>query len=298
MPTVALHNVEVYYTVLGDNNPESIVLIPGLGSQLIRWDEAFCQTLVQNGFRVIRLDNRDSGASVFKTDPQNGYGNDLEKAFEKVKREGPPYSLNDMAFDVIGLLNHLNIDKTHIAGRSMGGIIGQLLAVNYPERVQSLTIIMSTSLNPVLPPVAPDVMAMMTQSPIDVVANREDYIKHALAFSKRISGAVFPCDEVWERKMIVAELKRAKPENSTFRQLLAMGSWKYEEAILKKITAPTLIIHGTEDPIFHPECARDLARSIPESQLRFIEGMGHVIPSECYVVVVELIIANANKSKH
>ncbi|MEO4006543.1 MULTISPECIES: alpha/beta hydrolase [unclassified Flavobacterium] len=297
MHTISIHNVELCYTVLGENNPESIVLIPGLGSQLIRWDEAFCQLLVQKGFQVIRLDNRDSGASVYKPDSKNDYDGDLEKAFEKVKREGPPYSLNDMAADVIALLDHLKIDKAHIAGRSMGGIIGQLLGANYPERVRSLTIIMSTSLNPNLPPVAPDVMAMMTKPAVDASVDREAYITHALTFAKRIAGTAFPLDEEQERKMIETELKRSKPGNSVLRQLLAMGSWSYQEAILNKIMVPTQIIHGTEDPIFHPECARDLVRSIPDAKLELIEGMGHAIPPECYTVVTELIVANTKRQK-
>jgi len=297
MHTISIPNVELCYTVLGENNSESIVLIPGLGSQLIRWDDSFCQLLVQNGFRVIRLDNRDSGASVFKSNSKNDYGSDFEKAFEKVKREGPPYSLNDMAADVIALLDHLKIDKTHIAGRSMGGIIGQLLGANYPERVQSLTIIMSTSLNPNLPPVAPDVMAMMMQPAVDVSVDCDAYITQALTFAKRIAGSAFPLDEEQERNMIEAELKRSKPGTSVLRQLLAMGTWSYQETILNKIGVPTQIIHGTEDPIFHPECARDLARSIPEAKLQFIEGMGHAIPPECYSVVTKLIVANSKCQK-
>ncbi|MPT35175.1 MAG: alpha/beta hydrolase [Flavobacterium sp.] len=297
MNTISIHNVELCYTVLGENNPESIVLLPGLGSQLIRWDEAFCQLLIQKGFQVIRLDNRDSGASVFKPDHHNDYGNTLEMAFEEVKRVRHPYSLQDMAADVIALLDHLKIDKAHIAGRSMGGIIGQLLGANYPERVRSLTIIMATSLNPNLPPVAPDVMAMMTKPVVDASIDHEAYITHALTFAKRIAGTAFPLDEEQERKMIEAELKRSQPGNSVLRQLLAMGSWSYQEAILNKIMVPTQIIHGTEDPIFHPECAKDLARSIPDAKLQLINGMGHAIPPECYTGVTELIVANTKRQK-
>lgn len=282
MQTIKQNNVELCYEVLGENNKQNLILISGLGSQLIRWDDDFCAVLVQKGFRVIRFDNRDSGCSVFLSEQKEEYGNDIEKAFEKVKVEGAPYSLYDMATDVIALMDHLHIDKAHIAGRSMGGIITQLIGADFPNRVLSLTVIMSTSLNPVLPPVAPDVMAMMTRKPVNPIADRHGYIQDALAFARRIGGTKYPLDENREIELIENELKRSRSENGTLRQLLAMGTMVFDETKAKQITAPVVIIHGTDDPIFHPDCAADLARLIPHAKLLLMEGMGHAIPSELY----------------
>lgn len=290
------NNAELWYEILGENNKQDLILISGLGSQMIRWDDDFCALLVQKGFRVIRFDNRDSGCSVFLSERKEEYGNNLEKAFEKVKAEGPPYSLYDMTADVIALLDHLHIDKAHIAGRSMGGIIAQLIGADFPERVLSLTIIMSTSLNPALPPVTPDVMTMMTRKPIDPNADREGYIQDALAFARRIGGTKYPFDENKEIELIEIELKRSRSKNGTLRQLLALGTMVFDAAKIKQITVPVVIIHGTDDPIFHPDCATDLARLIPHAKLLLMEGMGHAIPPELYSYIVAVITEQSNKT--
>ncbi len=284
-----MNEAELCYEEFGEKNSDTIVLISGLGSQMIRWDITFCDLLVEKGFRVIRFDNRDSGVSVFNAKREIPAGKSIEEVFGNLSNEGIPYSLMDMANDVIGLLNYLNIEKAHIAGRSMGGIIAQLLGSCYPERVLSLTIIMSTSLNPSLPKPDPEVMAMMTQVSADPVLQKEKYLKEKIRFAKKISGSGYIFDSNLEKALLEEELIRSRTKNGIIRQLLAMGSFQYNPEVLKKISAPALIIHGTDDLIFHPDCGKDIADSIPGAEWLLIEGMGHSIPIELYSFISDRI---------
>ncbi|WP_126653600.1 alpha/beta fold hydrolase [Chryseobacterium aureum] len=289
MKTVRIEEVELCYEIFGEGHQQNIVLIPGLGSQMIRWDIKFCTLLVEKGFRVIRLDNRDSGSSVFNTKKEISSGKGIEEVFAEFSNEGVPYSLMDMANDVIGLLDHLKIKKAHVAGRSMGGIIAQLLGSCYPERVLSLTIIMSTSLNPSLPKPDPEVMAMMTQVYHDPVVHKKQYLREKIHFAEKISGSGYAFDPDQEKAFLEEELTRSKTKNGIIRQLLAMGSFQYNVDRLKKIAAPALVIHGTDDLIFHPDCGKDIADCIPSAEWVVIEGMGHSIPVELYGFICERI---------
>ncbi|WP_160138943.1 alpha/beta fold hydrolase [Chryseobacterium sp. c4a] len=286
---VEINEVDLCYEILGAEHQQTIVLISGLGSQMIRWDDTFCELLVQHGLRVIRFDNRDSGMSVFHSHKPLNFTGNHQTFFSKIKAEDIPYSLMDMAKDVIGLLDYLQIEKAHFAGRSMGGIIAQLLGSYYPERVLSLTIIMSTSLNPALPPSDPDVMAMMMKPSVDPIADKEGYIKDKLFFARRISGDLYKLDENLEREMIEEELTRSNTKDGIIRQLLAIATYRYDREVLTRIKIPTLVIHGTQDPIFHPDCGKDIADSIPDAQFILIEGMGHSIPPELYPSIYDQI---------
>lgn len=286
-----INGVDLCYEVLGAEHQQTIVLISGLGSQMIRWDHTFCQLLVEQGFRLIRFDNRDSGMSVYQNEEKPDFNGNHREFFSTLKAEDIPYSLMDMAKDVIGLLNYLQIDKAHFVGRSMGGIIAQLLGSHFPERVLSLTIIMSTSLNPSLPPSDPEVMAMMMKPSVDPTIDKEGYIREKLVFAKRISGDLYELDKGSEIKMIEEELIRSKTKNGIIRQLLAMASFQYNLDNLKKIKAPALVIHGTQDPIFHPDCGKDIADTIPNAKLIEIVGMGHSIPQGLYSLLCNQITA-------
>ncbi|WP_336704227.1 alpha/beta hydrolase [Chryseobacterium indologenes] len=282
MKITSIKDVDLCYEIFGEGNSKNIVLISGLGSQMIRWDREFCDLLVKKGFRVIRFDNRDSGSSVFDIQRELPSGKGIDEIFAALSKEGIPYSLMDMANDVIGLLDYLKIEKAHIVGRSMGGIIAQLLGSYYPERVLSLTIIMSTSMNPSLPKPDSEMMAMMTQVSADPVLQKEEYLREKIRFAKKISGSGYIFDSNQEMALLEKELTRSKTKNGIIRQLLAMGSYQYNAEILEKISAPTLIIHGTDDLIFHPDCGKDIADSIPNAEWLLIEGMGHSIPVELH----------------
>ncbi|WP_079240495.1 alpha/beta fold hydrolase [Chryseobacterium indologenes] len=282
MKITSIKDVDLCYEIFGEGNSKNIVLISGLGSQMIRWDREFCDLLVKKGFRVIRFDNRDSGSSVFDIQRELPSGKGIDEIFAALSKEGIPYSLMDMANDVIGLLDYLKIEKAHIVGRSMGGIIAQLLGSYYPERVLSLTIIMSTSMNPSLPKPDSEMMAMMTQVSADPVLQKEEYLREKIRFAKKISGSGYIFDSNQEMALLEKELTRSKTKNGIIRQLLAMGSYQYNAEILEKISAPTLIIHGTDDLIFHSDCGKDIADSIPGAEWLLIEGMGHSIPVELH----------------
>lgn len=289
METVKIGNVDICYEIFGKENTKNMILISGLGSQMIRWENPFCEILVEKGFRVIRFDNRDSGCSVFHTLNTFTSEKNIEQVFSTLTKDEIPYSLMDMVHEVIGLLDHLKITKAHIAGRSMGGIIAQLLGSYFPERVMSLTIIMSTSLNPMLPPPDSEVMALMTRPSADPIADRKEYFKERIFFAEKISGSRYPLDLECETALIEEELQRSRTKNGIMRQLMAMGSYQYNPEVLKKITAPALVIHGTDDLIFHPECGKDIADSIVNSEFVLIDGMGHSISSELHSLICDLI---------
>jgi len=296
MKTVRINRTELCYEIFGEEHDESIFLISGLGSQMIRWEDSFCKSLSEKGFRVIRFDNRDSGCSVFHPEKTLDFNRDIREIFSSLQEEDIPYSLMDIAEDVTGLMNHLNIEKTHIAGRSMGGIIAQLLAAHFPERILSLTVIMSTSLHPALPPSDPEVMKMMMQPSADPVSDTDRYIREKLAFAQKISGSLYPVDPDTETELIEREISRSSGSSVFLRQVIAMGTMQYNPEIFRKIKAPTLILHGTEDPIFHPDCGKDLAKSIPGAELILIEGMGHSLPRDLFDFIVEKIADYCRKA--
>lgn len=271
---VNINGISIYYEEFGEENNECILLISGLGSQMTRWNLDFCQKLVNKGFRVIRFDNRDAGKSTFIEHKVSDLGQLMQLLQQGIIPENA-YSLLDMAKDAIGLLDALNIEKAHIVGRSMGGIIAQVLAAEFPERVLSATIIMSTSLNPELPQTAPDVMQMMMQKVPDF--KKEAFRENRLKFAKRISGSLIPFDEDAEWQMLVEENQRAAPAQ-TLGHITAMTLTGFNPERFDKIKAPTLIIHGTEDLIFPLACAEDLHTRIKGSKFLKIEGMGHEIP--------------------
>jgi pimeloyl-ACP methyl ester carboxylesterase len=287
--------VDLCYQIFGENNTETIVLISGLGSQMIRWDQIFCELLVEKGFKIIRFDNRDSGCSAFISEKEINFNENIQELFSTIQPKDIPYSLMNMTDDVIQLLDYLQIEKAHFVGRSMGGIIAQLLGSNYPERVLSLAIIMSTSLNPTLPPSDPEVMAMMMKPSINPEIDKEGFINEKLIFAEKISGSHFKFDADLEIKMIEEELRRSKTKNGIFRQLLAMGSFQYDPEILKKIKAQTVVIHGNQDPIFHPDCGKDITDLIPNSEFILMDGMGHLIPEKLFGFIAEKVIQNIRK---
>lgn len=275
MPFAKFNNIEIYYEILGAQNTENVLLISGLGSQMTSWSESFCEALVQQGYRVIRFDNRDSGRS---THIQTGAGSATDLMLHLQQKQVPEnaYTLLDMAKDTIALLDFLAIERVHIFGRSMGGIIAQLIASEFPKRVLSACMIMSTSLRPGLPQAQPEIMQMMLAAMPDYYTHRQEFIEKRLQFIKAIAGA-FKIDRDEEIKKIDLTMQRAKPAN-ILGQVCAMALTSFDEERLKRIDVPCLIVHGTEDPVFPLACGADIAQLIPQATLLTIEGMGHTIP--------------------
>jgi pimeloyl-ACP methyl ester carboxylesterase len=282
MNSVKSNGIELAYDSFGCEDDETILLIAGLGTQMIRWTAPFCEALAAQGYRVIRFDNRDAGLSThFRHCTPIDFGV-LAAELMAGRRPDVPYTLYDMASDAVGLIEVLAIDRVHVVGRSMGGMIAQILASDHPGRVLSLTSIMSSTGNPHLPQTAPDVMAMMMRPAPDPFSSEADFIAHTAAFARRIAGTGYIFDDVAHRDLVLEETRRAYDPGGSSRQIAAMAVTGDRRSRLATITVPTLVIHGIDDPIFLPACGRDTMISIPHSEFMLIEGMGHELPPECY----------------
>ncbi|NEW94386.1 alpha/beta hydrolase [Rhodopseudomonas sp. BR0M22] len=292
------NSIELAWDSFGDADAEPILLISGLGTQMIRWTRPFCEALAGGGYRVIRFDNRDAGRSThFRTSAPPDF-NALAAALMAGRRPDVPYTLDDMAADAVGLLDALGIARAHVVGRSMGGMIAQVMASDHADRVLSLTSIMSSTGNPALPQAAPDVMAMMMRPAPDPADDPAGFLATRLEFARRIAGTAHPFDEEAHRALLLEEAGHAHDPAGTARQIAAMAVAGDRRARLATITAPALVIHGTNDPLIPPACGQDTALSIPGATYRLIDGMGHDLPAEFDRTVINGICEVAQKGSH
>lgn len=289
------NGIDLAFESLGDSGSEAILLISGLGTQMIRWSDRFCGELVALGYRVIRFDNRDVG---YSTHFSNHAPPELTKLAALLTTGGKPevpYTLFDMAADAVGLLDALLVTRVHCVGRSMGGMIAQILASEFPDRVMSLTSIMSSSGSPDLPQAAPEVMAMLMRPGPNPFLDRSGYLANSLAFARRIAGSSPRFDEECHQLLVLEEVRRAYDPAGAARQLAAMVVAGDRRSRLSTIAAPTLVIHGLEDPLILPACGRDTAGCIPNAELLLIEGMGHHLPALHDRFIAEAIHRNAGR---
>lgn len=279
MPT----DIHIAHDIAGAPDAEPLLLISGLGVQMIRWTDDFCMALAGHGFRVIRFDNRDAGLSTHLA----GAPVPDMAALMRGQVDQVPYTLHDMADDALGLLDRLGIGRAHVAGRSMGGMIAQILAARYPDRVASLTAIMSSTGNPALPPPAPQAMAALTRPAPDPRVDRDGYLDHAVAAARAIASPGFPFDPAAHRALALAELGRGYNPAGFGRQIAAIAATGDLRPLSRTIAAPTLVIHGSDDPLIPPACGRDIAATIPGARLMLVDGMGHDLPPGLYQAVAE-----------
>lgn len=291
------NGVELAYDTFGDDAGEAMLLIAGLGTQMIRWANPFCEALAARGYRVIRFDNRDAGCSTHFSHLTAPDLDALVAAAMAGKQPDVPYTLHDMAADAVGLLDALGVGAAHVVGRSMGGMIAQILACEHRERVLSLASIMSSTGNRNLPQTPPDVMAMMMRPAPDPATDQDGFLAHGLAFARRIAGKGFAFDEHAHRALILEEWRRGHDPAGTARQIAAIAATGDLRPRLAAITAPTLVVHGADDPLILPACGRDTAESIPSANLLLIEGMGHDLPVALHDRVVEAIHVNAQQAR-
>ncbi|MFX0037061.1 MAG: alpha/beta fold hydrolase [Candidatus Hermodarchaeota archaeon] len=293
MPKAKANNIEIEYDTFGDPSSKPLLLIMGLGAQMIRWDIELCEKLAEAGFYVIRFDNRDVGLST-KFD-ETGVP-DLMKMFmavQKGEKIESAYTLNDMADDAVGLLDALNIDKAHICGASMGGMIAQVIAYRHPSRVLSLTSIMSSTGNPDLPQPKPQALQVLLKPPPE---GRDAIIEDGVNRMRIIHGSGFPFDEEKARKFVTAAYDRSNYRPGYSRQLAAILATGDRKQFLTSIKVPTLVIHGGDDPLVSIEGGKDTAASIPGAELLIIEGMGHSLPIEVWPRVIDAFIKNTSKA--
>ena len=268
--------IELCYDIFGRDDAEPIVLIMGLGAQMIHWDDEFCADLAQRGFRVIRFDNRDIGQSTKMSGGKKLSALELLKLrFLKIPVDAP-YRLSDMAKDTVGLMDALGIQSAHIVGASMGGMIAQEIAITYPQRVKSLTSIMSTTGNPAVGQATPEAMAVLTQRPTsnDVAA----IVAHGVRAEKVIGSPGYPVSEADLSARIRRDFERSFYPAGIARQMAAIVGSGDRRAALRKITAPTMVIHGVDDPLVPIAGGRDTAATIPGARIVEIAGMGHNLP--------------------
>ena len=294
MPKAKANNIDIEYETFGNESDKPLLLINGLGSQMINWDEEFIQFLVDRGFFVIRFDNRDVGLSTKIEEAGEPNMMEAYMAIQAGRPFEPPYTLEDMADDVIGLLDSLNIRRAHICGFSMGGMIVQVIALRHPSHVLSLTSISSTTGNPDLPRGDPEVgKVMMTPAPPE----RKGYIEYYVKLRRLQYGSRFPYDEAKNREIAGRFFDRSFYPPGIGRQSLAVMVNGNRKSKLSSIKVPTLIIHGSNDPVIPVESGKDTHEAIIGSKLIIIEGMGHSLPLEAWGRISDAIAENAAKAQ-
>ncbi|PKN70063.1 MAG: alpha/beta hydrolase [Deltaproteobacteria bacterium HGW-Deltaproteobacteria-12] len=290
MPNVTANGIQIEYDTFGDSSFPALLLIAGNGAQLFFWDVEFCKLLVKKGYYVIRFDNRDAGLST-KFD-EAGIP-DFQVAINALM-EGKPvesaYSLDDMADDAVGLLAALGIEKAHICGASMGGMIAQVIACRHPKHVLSLTSIMSTTGNPDLPQGKPDALAAVLAP---MPQERGAYVEHNLDIWRKIWSPGFPFEEKRARTFIEMSYDRSYYPQGMARQNIAIIANGDRRPALSSVTVPTLVIHGADDPLIPAEGGKDTARVIPGAGLLIINGMGHDMPKGVWTEIAEAISQHA-----
>jgi len=294
MPNVTANGIQIEYETFGENTSPPLLLIIGLSCQMILWEEKLCKQLAEEGLYVIRFDNRDSGLST-KFD-EAGVPDIMEVFTARMKGEEitAPYTLDDMADDAVGLLEALGIEKAHICGMSMGAAIAQTIAIRHPSYVLSLISIYGTTGDPELPQAKPEAFNVFITPPPE---EREASIQHFINGFKTLAGPGFPFDEEWHRKIAGQSYDRAFYPQGVALQLAAIVAHGNRKPALASVTAPTLVIHGTDDPVVLVEGGKDTAEAIPGAELLLIEGMGHDLPTGkgAWPQIIDAIIAHTSK---
>lgn len=290
-PQIArVNGIEICHEIFGVSNSEPVVLIMGLGAQMIHWDDDFCRQLAAHGFRVIRFDNRDIGkSSKMSGGKRLGAVELLKLRFLKIPVDAP-YRLRDMAEDTIALMDHLRIRSAHIVGASMGGMIAQEIAITFPERVRSLTSIMSTTGNPKIPPPTREATAVLMAPP---PASKEEYFARFANTWKVLRAGSFPEEEALDPARAARTWDRGLNPPGVGRQLRAILASGSRKERLRMVKAPSLVIHGTVDPLVRPQGGMDTAASIPGAKLVMIEGMGHALPMRMWPQIIGAIADHA-----
>jgi pimeloyl-ACP methyl ester carboxylesterase len=283
------NGIELAYQEVGDPDGEPLLLIMGLATQMLAWDEGFCALLAERGFRVVRFDNRDIGRST-KIDSAG-----LSRRTDMLlgRRRTAPYLLRDMAADTTGLMDHLGIGSAHLVGASMGGMVAQTAAIRRPERVRSLVSMMSTTGNRWLGVPAWKAFGALFARP---APGREAAIEHTIRIFRTIGSPGYPMDEGRMRALAGASYDRSHSRAGIARQLHAITASGDRTEALRKLRLPATVIHGSADPLIRPVGGRATARAIPGAHLRLIDDMGHDLPPKLWPTFADEIAATAARA--
>jgi len=295
MPITAANGIKIEYETFGDKPDPALLLTIGLGCQLIYWDELLCRKLSESGLFVIRYDNRDTGLSTRFEDA----GEPDMAAIMGALAQGLPadiaYTINDMADDAAGLLDALGIEKAHICGMSMGAIISQVVAIRHPAKTASLIPIYGSTGEPGLPGPDPDAMNVFIEP---VPTERGACIERLVRDFKILSGPGFPFDESWHRDLAARAYDRGFYPEGISRNMAAVMTAGSRKPALSSVAAPTLVIHGADDPIVPVAGGRDIAETVPGAEFLVIDGMGHDLPhGGAWIQIIDRIISFLGKSE-
>ena len=282
-------DVDIAYETFGEEGATPVLLIMGLATQMLGWPDEFCEMLASRGHFVVRFDNRDIGLSTHLDDagPAN-----LALVFAGDPRAAA-YTLSDMAADAAGLLDHLGLDSAHVVGASMGGMIAQTLAIEHPQRVRSLTSIMSTTGDRAVGIATQEALGALMSPPPQ---SREQAQERAVAVFRVIGSPGYPLDEDGLRARAGMAYDRANDPAGVSRQFAAIATTADRTERLRGLKIPTLVIHGEDDPLVQVSGGRATADAVPGSELDVIEGMGHDLPRDLWPRIVERIASLAERS--
>ncbi len=284
MSRAQLGEIEIEYDEVGDAAAPPVLLVMGLGAQMTLWPAEFCAAIAARGHRVIRFDNRDAGLSTHLHDAPRP---DVAAAFAG-DTSSASYTLSDMAADTAGLLDALGIDSAHVVGASMGGMIAQTVAIEHPERVRSLTSIMSTTGDRSVGQATPAASAVLLGPPS---AGRDEAIERAVSSARVVGSPAYPADEAELRRRTGEYYDRAFDPLGVTRQLLAIMASGDRTPKLAGVTVPTVVVHGDADPLVDPSGGRATAAAVPGAELIMIPGMGHDLPEQVWPQIIDAITA-------
>lgn len=290
MPRATANGIEIEYETFGSPDARPLLLIMGLGAQMLSWDEELCTELAERGFYVIRFDNRDSGLSTWM---DGGGRPDIAAALSGDAQ--PAYQLDDLAADAAGLLDAMGIPAAHIVGASMGGFIAQLVAINHPEEALSLTSIMSGPGGHDAVPPKPEAAPILLVTP---PPTRDERIEQAMWIRRILVGPGDPFDEELERTRAARNVDRAYNPYGTGRQLVAILAAQSRTERLHGVGVPTLVIHGVDDVLVPVENGRLVAAAVPGARLIEFDGMGHDLPKRVWPQVEDAIAELAGQAIH
>lgn len=295
MPRITANSIELEYDTHGDPANEPMLLVMGLGAQMTLWPIEFVEALAARGFYVIRYDNRDIGLSQ-KFDGAKAPGMLRQIIFTRLGfPPRVPYTLSDMAADGIGLLDALGIDRAHVVGASMGGMIAQLMAVEHGDRLLSLTSIFSTTGDPRLPQADKAAIEPLTNPPDSL--DEEVLVEHGIRISNAIGSPGYRPDPELLRQRVIENVRRSVYPEGLRRQVAAIIADGDRTERLRSVTTPTLVLHGEDDPLVKVEGGRATAEAIPGARLKTYPGWGHDLPLELVDTLADEIAAHARAAR-